>query len=98
MTTQSTQDKFQPNFQHRINGDISRSLDLIDIISMMTFRSKGVLQMITANLESDNQASDEIVIAAIHSAIAELDDITATIQAHHAAIRPCRNQDKEVRS
>lgn len=83
----TTANTIRPDFKHRLDGDITNSLHLSETISMMAFRAKGVLELITVNIESDTQASDAIVSAAIHAAIAEIEDIKATVQAHHSAVR-----------
>ncbi len=77
--------KIGPNFNHRIDGDITDPLDLADIISLMTFRAKGVLELLVVNQENGAIVADHIVSAAIQAAIAEIDDINATIQAFHRA-------------
>lgn len=69
-------------FTHRLEGNIVDSLSLTDTISMMAYRAKGVLELVSINLDSDNQANDQIVKAAIHAAIAEIEDINATVQAY----------------
>jgi len=84
-TTPKTPSFAQPAFVHRIDGDITDSLNLTDIISMMTFRAIGVLNLVSVNMDADNRASDEIVKAALNSAIMEIEDIDATIQAFHKA-------------
>lgn len=87
MTTQKTNtSEIRPDFNHRIDGNISNPRDLADIISMMAFRAKGVLELVSVNLAADTKANDEIVNAAIIAAIAEIEDINATIQAFHQAV------------
>ena len=73
----------QPNFNHRIDGDLSNSLDLADIIGMMTYRAKGVLDLLAINYNNGGIVADHVASAAIHAAIAEIEDINATIQAFH---------------
>ncbi|AEG02701.1 hypothetical protein [Methylomonas methanica] len=55
------------------------SLDLIDELGLITEQAKGVLQLISVNLNADNQANDEIVGASIRSAIADIEKIDEII-------------------
>lgn len=83
-----------PNFKHRIDGDLTDSLDLSDIISGMTCRAKGVLQLLVINQDQGGVVADHIASAALHAAIAEIEDINATIQAYHVAMVAAENESK----
>ncbi len=81
-----------PNFTHRIDGDLSNSLDLADIISSMTFRAKGILQLLVINQDQGGVVADHIANAAIHAAIAEIEDIEITIQTYHDTMAASKSQ------
>ncbi|WFP51231.1 hypothetical protein PL263_04200 [Methylomonas sp. EFPC3] len=82
----SDQANIRPQFTHRLGEDWANPLMLADAIGLMTFRAKGVLELISINLEADVQASDQIVKAALSATIAEIEDIDITIQCYHDAV------------
>ncbi len=75
-----------PNFKHRLDGDLSSPRQLADIIGGMTFRAKGILDLVSVNLGAGDKASDDIVQAAVMAAIEELNDIQAVIEAFHDVV------------
>ncbi len=84
MTTETEQNKIQPNFSHRIGGDITTPLGLVDAVGAMTSRAKGVLKLLLINQLEGNVVADHIAAAAIESAIAEVEDIEETVNAFHS--------------
>lgn len=94
MSAKNNSGQIFPNFKHRIDGDLTDSLDLADIISGMTCRAKGVLQLLVINQDQGGVVADHIASAAIHAAIAEIEDINATIQAYHVAMVAAENESK----
>lgn len=93
MITNNHSEQISPDFKHRIDGgDLRKSLDLADTISAMACRAKGVLKVVSINLQSDARANDEFIDAAICSAIAEIEDINATIQAYHTVVSAMKTE------
>lgn len=55
-------------------------LELTDEIGLITEQAKGVLLLLSINMDSDNKANDEIAKAAVDSAIASIDRIDGIIR------------------
>jgi hypothetical protein len=94
MSTNNNSGQTYPNFTHRIDGDLSSSRDLVDIISGMTYRATGVLKLLAINQDNGSVVADHIASAAIHAAIAEIEDINVTIEAYHVAMVAAKNESK----
>jgi hypothetical protein len=94
MSTNNNSGQTYPNFTHRIDGDLTDSLDLTDIISGMTCRAIGVLKLLVINQVNGGVVADHIASAALDAAIAEIEDINVTIQAYHVAMVAAKNKSK----
>lgn len=95
MSAKNNTGQTSPNFKHRIDGDLTDSLDLTDIISGMTCRAIGVLKLLVINQDNGSVVADHIASAALDAAIAEIEDINATIQAYHAAMVAAKSQSAD---
>lgn len=78
-----------PNiFKHRLDiNELGDDLALTDTLLRMTERLSGVLFMLSFHFDGEDRANDKIIGAAINAAIAECEDIEATVKAHHDAKR-----------
>lgn len=86
-STQSAQIK--PDLSHRLRSseyDPGCHVQLSDAINNMVDRASGVLNLLQFSYtgESECQPSDAIVFNAIESAVQELADIRATVDAFHS--------------
>ncbi len=81
-----------PDFKHRIEGDIGDALGLTNTIDMMASRAKGILNLLIINQENGGMLPDDVVVAGIAAAIAEINDMDATVQAFHQATVDAESQ------
>lgn len=93
MTTASPAQSEQANtniLKHRIDtSDLASAMDVADSILDMTDRAKGILDLLSFQFvdKDSNIAANHIVFASLTAAIAEIEDIKATINAHFDAVR-----------
>lgn len=65
---------------------------IADTISMMTSRATGILRLLIVNQENGGIVADHIATAAISAAIAEIEDINATVEAFHSSTVAAKSQ------
>jgi hypothetical protein len=80
MKNQST-GEISPNFSHRYMNSSPNHIDLTDTICFMTGRAISVLHLIASEFEDSLCMSDKNIYGALDSAITEIQDIRAYVQA-----------------
>ncbi len=91
MSADNTQQK--SIFNHRFDMTEARDTGaVIDAIGLMTDKAKSILYLLSGNFDGESRYNDKIVQSAIHTAIAEIDDIDEVLRAHCEAYIQSRSE------
>jgi len=70
-------------------------IDMVDKVGLITERAKGVLELISLNLDSDNKASNEVVKSSVHAVIGEIEQIEDAVHGYHKSSQATEAPAKE---